>query len=179
MKCFVTSIGEPTTDLCIWSIARQGFEPVLVKDNSSFNAKLQYIYNEADNDFLRVDADIIVNKNVNRLIKECPEYVWWWQSMSWDWWQQDVGYGGVQYIKKQCLPFLRKHISEVQHLDRPESLMYRLEEFHNPRRCHGSDIICGIHGYGQNDMERVKNLKEKRGQMSNYDFELAEKLNEI
>jgi len=28
-------------------------------------------------------------------------------------------------------------------------------------------------------MERVKNLKEKRGQMSNYDFELAEKLNEI
>ena len=26
MKAFVTSIGEPTTDLCVWALERQGFD---------------------------------------------------------------------------------------------------------------------------------------------------------
>jgi hypothetical protein len=179
MKAYVTSIGEPTTELCKWSLERQGIDVEVVKGSDSFNAKLEYIYHEADSDFLRVDADVIVNRNVSQLIEQCPEDIWWWQSMSFDWWRQDIGYAGVQYIKKQCLPILRKHISEVQHLDRPESLMYRLEEFHNPRRCESSTIVCGLHGWGQNDLDRVKAIKEKRHQMANYDFELARRLNEF
>jgi len=179
MKAFITSIGEPTTELCKWSLERQGIEAEVVKGDDTFNAKLEYIYHEANDDFLRVDADVIVNRNLASLIAECPEEIWWYQSMSFDWWRQDTGYAGVQYIKKQCLPFLRKHISEVQHLDRPESLMYRLEEFHNPRRCASSGILCGLHGWGQNDADRVEALKRKRNQMDNYDFELARRLNEF
>ena len=179
MKAYITSIGEPTTDLCKWSLERQGFEVVLISGKDSFNSKLQRIYEDAEDNFIRVDADVIVNKNVHRLISECPEEVWWWQSMSFDWWQMDIGYAGVQYIKKQCIPILRDNIKKVQNLDRPESLMYRLPEFHNPRRCDGSGIVCGIHGYGQNDMERVRKIKEYRGQLNNYDFELAEKVSSL
>lgn len=179
MKAFITSIGEPTTELCEWSLERQGFETVLVKGFDSFNAKLEFIYNEAEDDFIRIDADVIANRNVHRLIKECPQEVWWFQSMSFDWWKQDIGYAGVQYIKKECLAIIREHISDVHHIDRPESFMYRLPEFHNPRRCISSDLVCGLHGFAQNDIERVKKLKRKRGQIKDYDFELAEKINEI
>lgn len=179
MKAYVTSTGEPTTELCKWALERQGFEVVLIEGKDSFNRKLRTIYNDADDDFIRVDADVIVNKNVHKLISECPEEVWWWQSMSFDWWQMDIGYAGVQYIKKECLPILREKIEGSLHIDRPESQMYRLPEFHNPRRCEGSGIVCGLHGYGQNDMERVKKLKEYRGQLANYDFELAERVSAL
>lgn len=172
-------MGENTAELCAWSLERQGFEVVLIEGKGSFNAKLETIYNMAEDDFLRVDADVIVNKNVHKLIAECPKEVWWWQSMSFDWWQMDIGYAGVQYIKKQCLPILRDNIRKVQHLDRPESQMYRLPEFHNPRRCEGSGIVCGLHGYGQDDVDRVYQLKAYRGQLDNYDFELAARVSEL
>lgn len=171
---YITSIGEPTTELCVWSLERLGFETKLIKGNDSFNAKLEQIYNEADDDFLRVDADVIVNSNVWRFIDSCPKDVWWYQSMCFDWWKMDIGYAGVQYIKKECLPAIRKAISTIQHIDRPESYCYRLPEFHNPRRCIGSDIVCGLHGFAQNDIQRVKDLKNKRRQ--EYDFELAERI---
>ena len=179
MKCYITSIGEPTTDLCIFSVERQGFEAVLVQDKTSFNAKLEFIYNDADDDFLRIDADVIMNHNVHRFIASCPPEIWWLQSMSFDWWQMDTCWGGVQYIKKKCLPALRANISKVQHLDRPESLMYRLPEFHEPRRCEGAEIVCGLHGYGQNDMQRVIDLKTKRKQIDSYDFKLAQRASEL
>ncbi len=179
MKCYVTSIGELTTDLCVWSIERQGFEVTLLEDNTTFNDKLQRIYNEAEDDFLRVDADVIVNKNIKRLVAECPESVWWWQSMSFDWFKQDIGYAGVQYVKKRCIPFIREGIKEALHIDRPESYCYRLPEFHNPRRCLSSGIVCGLHGFGQSDVERVKKIKEMRGQIEGYDFELAERIDSL
>jgi len=179
MKAYITSIGEPTTDLCVWSIERQGFEPVLVKDKSSFNAKLEFIYNDADDDFIRLDADVIMNHNVQRFIASCPDEIWWLQAMSFDWWQMDASWGGVQYIKKECLPALRANIGKVQHLDRPESMMYRLPEFHEPRRCEGAEIICGLHGYAQDDVKRVMDLKAKRKQLDNYDFVLAQKVSEL
>ena len=179
MRAFVTSIGEQTTGLCIWSLERQGFDVTLMQDKTSFNNKLQAIYNLAEDDFIRVDADVIVNRNVQKFIESCPEEVWWLQSMSFDWWKQDVGYAGVQYIKKECIPYIREGIKEALHIDRPESYCYRLPEFHNPRRCIGSDIVCGLHGFGQNDMDRVKQLKKARGQIEQYDFELAKRIEDV
>jgi len=179
MKAYITSIGEPTTDLCVWSVKRKGFEPVLIKDSSTLNAKLEFIYNDTDDDFIRLDADVIINYNVQRFIASCPDDIWWLQAMIFDWWQMDACWGGVQFIKKECLPALRANIGKVQHLDRPESLMYRLAEFHEPRRCEGAEIICGLHGYGQDNMQRVVELKTKRRQIDNYDFELARRVSQL
>lgn len=61
MKAYVTSIGEPTTDLCVWSLERNGFETVLIQDQTTLAEKLKRIYSEADEDFVRIDADVIVN----------------------------------------------------------------------------------------------------------------------
>ncbi len=173
MKAFVTSVGEPTTELCVWSLERQGFDVELIQDDTTLAEKLQIIYNKADDDFIRVDADVVVTRKIKLLDK--PDNTWWVQAQCFDMYAQDVMYGGVQWIGKECLPALRKHIGSQLQAERPETAMYRLEEFYNPRRCQSVDLICGIHGY-KNDIESAKVVKERREQMSNYDFELAERL---
>lgn len=173
MKAFVTSIGEPTTDLCVWSLERQGFDVSVIQDKTSLAHKLKVIYNQADEDFIRVDADVICNRNVTKL--EAPYGVWWLQGLTFDWWKMDITPGGVQLITKRALPYLREAITVIKDQDRPETEMYRLPEFHNPRRCLTSDLVCGLNGWGQNDIQRVKKVKAGRGQ--EYDFQIAEKLN--
>ncbi len=175
MKAYVTSIGEPTTELCIWSLERQGFEVELYQDKTTLADKLARIYLDAEDDFLRVDADTIVNQNVKR-IGEYESDAWWIQPQTFDWYKQDLAHGGVQLIRKEALSMLRTNIGLHMGAIRPESNMFRLPEFHNPRRCVSSDLVVGLHGYGQTDIRRVKDLKAARNQMHNYDFELAERL---
>lgn len=175
----MTSIGELTTDICVWSLERQGFEVELVKGSDSLNHKLEFIYNEAQDDFLRVDADTVVNKNIHKFITEKPKDCWWYQAMVFDWWQQNTGYSGIQYYTSKTLNILRDNISEVIDIDRPESMMFRLPEFHNPRRCLSSSIVCGLHGYHQDDVERVRALKSSRDYIVDFDFELVERLSQL
>lgn len=176
-KAFVTSIGETTTELCVWSLERQGFDVVLLQDGTSLWNKLKKIYLMADDTFLRVDADVVCNRFVKEM--ELPKGCWWLQGMCFGWYGQKDMLGGVQLYGKQTLPYLRKHINEAEHLERPETYMSRLEEFHNPRRFDSGHEIVGIHGYRQADSERVKHIKTRRGQIDNYDFELAERLDRL
>lgn len=179
MRAYVTSIGERTEDLCIWALERNGFDVMLVKDkDSSLWEKLRWIYRDAENEFLRVDADIIINKNctVDNLDKSDA---WWVQYQTFDWYKQDLAYGGVQFIKRDCLPALRAHIDTFMHAERPESQMFRLDEFHDPRRCVSHNMVMGLNGFGQTDIDRIKETKNRRKQTDFYDFELVEKLNQF
>ena len=177
MKAFVTSIGETTTDVCVWSLERQGFETVLIDGESTLWEKLKQIFEMADDDFIRVDADVVCNQNVMKLIEQKDG--WWFQAQTFEWYRQDVGYGGVQYIKKGCFPAIRKHIDEAERMERPESYLSRLEEFHNPRVFKSVELICGVHGFKQSDTQRVKDTKMRRGQYGNYDWELANRLDTL
>ena len=181
MRAYITSIGEPTTELCNWSLKRQGFETVLVEDHkqspTSLFDKLEMIFDEVEDDFIRVDADVVVNSNVQELINQSE--VWWYQALCFGWYSQDVIHGGVQFIRKQALPAIKLHIQEAEQHERPESFLSRLPEFHNPRQFKTYEKICGLHGYKQNDYGRVIATKMRRGQYGNYDFELAMKLDEL
>lgn len=176
-QAFVTSIGEPTTETCVWALERQGFKVTLIQDKTSLAEKLKRIYDTAEEDFIRVDADVIVNRNVKNL--KFPPEVWWVQGQTFGWYCQDRIYGGVQMISKKALPYLRSRIHEAMQQERPETYMFRLPEFHSPRRCVSQEILCGIHGYGIEDMKSVAKVKVRRGQIDQYDFELAERLNEL
>lgn len=175
-KAFVTSIGEPTTELCVWSLERQGFEVELIQDSSSLAQKLKVIYDKADCDFLRVDADVVVNRKVKLL--ELSGNAWWVQAQCFDIYKMDIMYGGIQLIGKNCLPALRKHIGQQLLAERPETAMFRLEEFYSPRRCQSVELVCGLHGY-RNDTTRAKATKQRREQQSDYDFDLADRLLEL
>ena len=176
MKAFVTSIGEPTTELCVWSLERQGFDVELIFGSSSLAEKLQIIYDKADDDFIRVDADVIVTRKIKLLDK--PDNAWWVQAQCFDMYKQDVMYGGVQWIGKECLPALRNNIGRQMQAERPETAMFRLEEFYSPRRCMSVDLLCGIHGF-RNDTKVAEATKIRRGQINDYDFELAERMEQL
>lgn len=185
MRVLITSIGEATTPLCYWALERQGFDVQLLQDSqTSLWEKLRWIYNNTDEDFLRVDADTIVNRNCNpRNIKRDAKdkEIWWLQFNTFDVYKQDLTWGGVQYIKKESLPYLRAQIMEAEFKERPESYMYRIKPFHDPRRCITNDTIMGLNGIFKMNSEvvRAKQTKERRGQSDSYDWELFEKIAEI
>lgn len=181
MKAYVTSIGEPTTELCVWALERNGFDVELVQNPAWLAMKLEYIYNDAIEEFLRVDADIVVNRNMTpELLQSLDDStIWWWQFLTFDWFKQDVNHS-MAYIKPAAFPALRKHIGDLQMDIRPETKISRIEEFHNPRRMATyEDKIMGLHGYATADLNPVKELKSLRGQYGLYDFELAERLNAL
>lgn len=179
MKAYIFSIGEPTTELCCWQLKRLGFEVVLYKDELSLWHKLKRLYTEADEDFVRVDADIIPNNNIKELISQTNPQYWWYHSMGWDMYANDIRPISVAYIKKQAIPIARKHIDEAKGELRPETYIFRLPQFDNPRRAITANIITGLHGYhqGEPNNKRVRNMKEKRGQ--NYDWELFDKVDRL
>lgn len=129
------------------------------------------------NDFLRVDADTIVNKNVKELIKQ--DELWWYQGLTFDWFQQDTTHGGVQFIRRPSFDAIKSHIKEAEKMERPETYITRLSEFHNPRRFGTFEQICGLNGYGQEDITRIKLTKFRRNQQDNYDFELAKRISAL
>lgn len=183
MRAYVTSIGEPTEELCIWSLERNGFDVRLVKDPaSSLRDKLHWIYYNADESFLRVDADIIVNKwfvpqALEWLDLQDPN-IWWWQFKTFDWLKLDINHS-MAYIKKEALPDLRNGINSIPITTRPETEMSRIKEFYNPRRFDTYEAaIVGLHGYKTN-LEEAKQLKHRRNQQDLYDFEMAERLNSL
>ena len=182
MKAFVTSIGERTTDLCVWSLQRQGFDVELVQSNSSLGEKLQYIYEVADDEFVRVDADVIVSRGLDKITTYSPfeDNIWWVQFQTWDMYKMALTHGGVQHIRKDALKPLREGIGAFLHDDRPETRMWNLDALKKPRRCQTYIYhIAGVHGFGQNDVDRVRAVKENRKYIEDYDFELAEKMQEF
>lgn len=176
MIAYVTSIGERTRDLCVWALVRNGFDVVLLDDATSLAQKLKQIYRQIEDDFVRVDADVIVNQYFTPAMLETLTipYIWWWQFQSFDWFQQTVGFGGVQFIRKEALPYLRDSVESVQNSERPETELSRIPEFYNPRRFESDTRLVGLNNY-KNDIERVRAVKERRNQKG-YDWELAKRL---
>lgn len=177
MKAIVTSIGEPTTELCVWSLTRLGFEVQLIMNERSLWAKLKQIFDNADEDFVRVDADVVVNKNILELVKQTD--LLWYQALTFDWYKQDLAHGGIQFIRRPAIKLVLPHIRTAENKPRPETYLSRIKELHDPRMFGTFESICGLHGYKQNDYKRVKKVKRDRDQYANYDFELAEKLDAI
>lgn len=183
MKAYITSVGEKTTKLCEWALSRNGFDTVLIEDkNTTLQSKLEFIYTQETKSFLRVDADIIVNKNMTpQLLEKLSENstIWWWQFIVFDWFKQDLGYS-LAYIKQEAIKPLRNNISKFKDDIRPETRCSRIDEFNNPRRLETFDkMIVGLHGYGTENLEPVINLKKQRKQLDIYDFDLAKRINEI
>ncbi len=181
MKAYITSIGESTTDLCKWSLERNGFEVVLIEDKTTTLAnKLKQIYEMTNDDFLRIDADIIVNRNLTpKLLESLDKKIWWWQFRCFDWFRQDLGHN-ISFHRVETIDILRCRVPEVLLSLRPETELSRIPELYNPRRFETyEDRIMGIHGFGIKNLKPVKELKKARDQLDNYDFELTEKLNDL
>jgi hypothetical protein len=182
MKAVITSIGEPTTPICKWALERNGFNIVEYNDPTTTLAeKLIQIFYEIDEDFLRVDADLIVNRNMTPELLESldDKDIWWWQFIAFDWYKMDTNHT-MSFIKKQALPALRANAKRFRADLRPETQLSRIGEFYEPRRFKTlENRVMGIHGYGIRDLKPVIKLKSQRGQSHLYDFELTQRMNQL
>lgn len=174
MKAIVFSIGEVTTALCAELLNEFGFDVQVWQDKTSFYDKLNKFYKAFDEDILRIDADIIPTANVKKLV-QLEDNCIWHQCMGWDWYKHDIAPISINYYRQPMFETARQHIEKAKYLNRPESYIYRLEQFHWPRVCHVTDLVCGLHGYKQTDQrQRIKILKAEREQ--DYDWALVDKL---
>lgn len=179
MKAFVFSIGERTTNLCIEQMEEMGFEVVLFQDRTtSLWEKLKKFYQSflesGYETAVRIDADIIPNKNVLKLIA-IKDQCLWHSAVGWDWYSQNRQSISIHHLKREAAEICLDNIELAKNKPRPETFLWRLQEFHHPRVCHNVDLSCGLHGYGQkNQRERIKNLKHLRGQ--DYDWQLVDKI---
>lgn len=175
MKAFIFSIGEKTTDLCCELMKEYGFEVQIIYDEtSSLWDKLKYFYANAlesdDYYFMRIDADIIPNRNVVRLDGDKG-----WQCASgFDFYSQDRKAISIHVMERPIIEKCLEHIDEAKDEVRPETYLWRLPEI-NPFTSIQSDFNSGIHGIGQKDQrERIKELKHVRNQQ--YDWDLIDRI---
>lgn len=152
------------------------FDVELIKGPDSLAHKLEYIYNEAKEDFLRVDADVIPNGNVLELDNYNKSY-WWVQARVFDLYKNDLMNGGIQFIKEPAIKYLKKYISKHMNDERPETGVWRESDINN-HTITNIEVICGVHGFGQKDLDRVRATKGRRNQ-TDYDFKLSERLKEF
>lgn len=179
MKCFVFSIGEPTTDLCCELMKEYGFEVILYKDQTSLWEKLKRFYTDAletvEKEFMRIDSDIIPNQNVHKLVESHRQEVLAWTCASgYDWYKQDRGSISIHVMDRKIIEECLEHIEEAKDMIRPETYLWRLPKV-NQYTYVEDKFNSGIHGYGQTDhRDRIKELKYNRNQK--YDWDLLDRI---
>lgn len=185
MKAYVFSIGEKTTSLCCKLLKSYGFEVILIKDASPLSSKLRRFYDLAlktDDDYwLRIDADIIPNRNVLRLAKVVDAFgkdvPSWVCASGFDWYKQDRGAISIHIMNREAVNRAQKHAPYAKEVVRPETYIWRQPDI-NPFTMVVESFNAGLHGYGQKDQRRrIKNLKNLRNQ--DYDWDLVRKIENL
>lgn len=175
MKAFVFSIGEKTTELCCELLKEYGFEVIVYKDQTSLWEKLKRFYLESletdEEWFMRVDADIIPNRNTIELAKSASG---WTCASGFDWYSQNRQAISIHVMHREIIEKCLRYIDEAENQVRPETYLWRKDEI-NGYTSIEDRFNCGLHGFGQKDQrDRIKNLKHIRNQ--SYDWDLLDRI---
>ena len=177
MRAYVTSVGEKTTDICVTQLKKFGFDVVLLDHKEKWIEKYKRFINIADEDCIRVDADIILNSNIIDPLKYTQGLSNWLmcQFKVYDIYKNNIHLGIPVMYKKEALGIIRRNFDKVNPL-RPEATAWRIPEI-NPHTFNIDEVV-GIHGIYQDadTVRRAMKNKIDRKQFSDYDFELIEKL---
>ncbi len=180
MRVCVTSIGERTTKLCIWQLQRLGYEVHVLDLVEPWIDKYKTfieLASELGGDWVRIDADVIVNKKIRDT--KVPEGIYMAQYLTYDLYKNDVGITSPVFYSKEAIQIVKDNLGVINP-KRPEATAWRLGEI-NPGRNLTIPEVVGIHGFYQ-DLEAVKRAnanKISRGQDQDYDWEFVEKILEL
>ena len=177
MKAYLCSILERTTSICKWQLERFGFEVILLDKVEPWIDKYKRFLEMADEECLRIDADIIPNERIrifqdsgylrrNALLAKAYTY---------DFYANGQMATAPVYYSKGITKGLKDRITDI---DRPETSIWRDRDIH-PQAIVLNEVV-GIHGFFQNrkDIERVVIHKKDRGQSMQYDFDYLDQLSE-
>lgn len=177
MKAYLCSIGEKTTDICKEQLERFGFEVIMLDEKEAWTTKYRKFLARAEEDCIRIDADIIPNKMVEIIARElsAENHYLMAQFYGFDFYKNNFGVMGIAYYSKKGLEIIKKNLDKID-WRRPEATAWRIPEI-NEHTFSYTDY-SGMHGFGQTwlDLERHKQHKIDRKQIQDYDFDLAKKL---
>ena len=178
MKAYVSSFGEKTTELCCSQLERFGFEVVLMDEKEEWHKKYKRFIQIANEDCLRIDADVIVNEKIKQLGVGLSKRVWIESFTLYDLYRNGLFQGSPIYYKTEALDFLKKNLDRITPL-RPEASALRLKGI-NEHKYQNDIIVVGMHGFFQDDetVKRAKSNKEQRGQ-TGFEFDLVNKLRNL
>lgn len=188
MKAYVTTIGEKTTDICCEQLERFGFEVLVLRGEEPWPQKYQRfitsaIQNVGEGGCIRVDADVILNKNIIDATrdfdsialgyKRMPYLMAQWQC--YDFYRNNVGVCSPVYYSKEALEVIKEDFNQLD-LRRPEATAWRLPKIN--KHTYSGYMIVGMHGFFQDGDHLARHLENKieRKQMEEYDFDLAKRL---
>lgn len=184
MKAYLTSIGEKTTGIVAWQLKRLGFEVVLLDGKEPWVDKYRKfieLARNANEPCLRIDADVIPNKGLVELWDFVVNYdggandIWLAHGELFCFYKNDIIKSGPVIYKPEALQEISKNFGQLN-AKRPESSGARLASV-NPHFKHYEKIV-GSHGFFQDKehFNRAIKHRSERGQMENFDLELAEEL---
>ena len=175
MKAYLTSIGESTEQVCKWQLERLGFEVVLLNEKEDWATKYKRFIDIANEDCLRIDADIVLFNDFNILdINPNQTLMVQWQVV--DFYSFKIHTGQPIYYSKRFLELVRRVKPQIDN-ERPETSLWRNKELN--KYTNTIDEVVGLHGFWQKkeDMERAKFNKLSRGY--HYDNKLIERIYEF
>jgi len=175
MKAYLTSIGERTTDLCKWQLERFGFEVVLLDEKEPWFEKYQRFLNTANEDCIRIDADVIPNKKIQGLVM-CEGYLMV-QSLVYCFYRNDVTEKSPILYRAEALGIIRRNLNKLDRF-RPETGAWRLPEIVN--RTWTFETIVGCHGFFQRKEDILRGIENKvrirNRQEDRCDFDLVRRI---
>jgi hypothetical protein len=151
IKVVVFSRGEATTQLCIESIYRQGFDVEVWADDDSYANKLVRLC-MLKQEVIVVSADVIVNSHFPRFVESCitnRDNVVWCKPHGFSWWTQELRPIGVMYLHPRALSIIEKNISSAANTSNIDMSLWVLPSFKQPfNTAKLSSMVVGIEGYG-------------------------------
>lgn len=180
MKAYLTTIGEPTTEICKEQLERFGFDVVVLDGAEPWAQKYARFIETADEDCIRIDADVILNQNIKEAInglKYQPQMLMV-QWSCYDLYRNNIGVCSPVFYSKKALEIIREDFKDLD-LRRPEATAWRLKRINEFTAT--KDWVVGMHGFFQDKDHLARHLENKieRKQMEDYDFELAKKLTKL
>lgn len=181
MKIFITSFDEPTVNICLEELEKFGFKNIILLNQlEDWFSKYRRFISLADEDCLRIDADVIINKNIIEITDLFNKQSWdlMLQVYVYDFYKNNVGISSPVLYKKRAIDIIKKNINKLDK-ERPEATAWRLPEINPFTRT--VKEVCGMHGFfqRQSGFDRAFKNKIARKQIKDYDFELAKKLMDL
>jgi len=181
MNAYVTSIGERTTQICCDQLKKFGFTVFLLDEKEPWIDKYKKFIQMAVAPCIRVDADVIVNKNLKDYCETFIEHQIedMTQFNIFDMYKNNLSNTSPVLYSEKAIEKIRELIDKID-VRRPETSSWRLIQ-NEGLEVYTSKQTMGMHGFFQ-DKEtilRARQNKIDRKQIYDYDFDLSFKLLEL
>lgn len=181
MKAYLTTVGEKTTGICKEQLERYGFEVVLLDILESWPEKYKRFIRIAAHGHepcIRIDADVIVNENIQVAFDLHKRPILMAQFTVFDLYQNDLQVGQPVYYSAQVLQEIERNLDRLDP-KRPETSAWRLPDVNE--YTYNIEGVTGMHGFFQDlqTIDRAFKNKHDRRQLGKYDFDLVHKLESL